>query len=539
MSENKRVYCLYRVSTIGQVEKDDIPMQRQFCHEFAERQAGWNIEREFYEKGVSGFKVSAKERDAIQEIQRDAVQGKFDILLVFMFDRLGRRDDETPFVVEWFVQNGIEVWSAVEGQQLFDNHVDKLLNYIRYWQASGESIKTSVQVKTRMEQMTEKGLYTGGTIPYGYRLEKRGRQNKKNQDVNDLVVDEDAAEIIRLIFDKYVNEGYGAQRLCRYLTERGIVKSNGKNFPNTSINRIIKNPIYVGILHNGEVRSQIIPELRIIDQDTFDRAQQLMKARATHHKGTPLNMRGQSLLVGNIFCGHCGHPLTLTTSGRKRINRNGEIIRETRCRYQCHYNVRHPGECDGQSGYGVKKLDGIMDKIICYQFSKIKATNGKEIIASQHEKQIELARARYKLICMQLSEKQKELEDYRGETIRVIRGESRLDIDLLNSLIAEGREEVERLSAAAESAKQDLDESITSQHTEQEEYEKLQNWADLYANCTFEAKKMIVSQFIKSVYVYRDYTLEIEFNVSFEDFKTLGAECEGRDNEEPAIYVTI
>ena len=41
MSENKRVYCLYRVSTIGQVEKDDIPMQRQFCHEFAERQAGW------------------------------------------------------------------------------------------------------------------------------------------------------------------------------------------------------------------------------------------------------------------------------------------------------------------------------------------------------------------------------------------------------------------------------------------------------------------------------------------------------------------
>ena len=107
---------------------------------------------------------------------------EFDVLLVFMFDRLGRRDDETPFVVEWFVQNGIEVWSVVEGQQRFDNHVDKLLNYIRYWQASGESIKTSVRVKTRMEQMTEKGLYTGGTIPYGYRLEKRGRQNKKNQD---------------------------------------------------------------------------------------------------------------------------------------------------------------------------------------------------------------------------------------------------------------------------------------------------------------------------------------------------------------------
>mgnify|MGYP003073800719 FL=1 len=100
----------------------------------------------------------AKDRDAIQEIQRDALQSKFDILLVFMFDRLGRREDETPFVVEWFVKNGIEVWSAKEGQQRFDTHVDKLLNYIRYWQASGESIKTSVRTKTRMEQLTKEGL---------------------------------------------------------------------------------------------------------------------------------------------------------------------------------------------------------------------------------------------------------------------------------------------------------------------------------------------------------------------------------------------
>lgn len=67
----KRVYCLYRVSTKGQVEKDDIPMQKQRCHEFA-AEKGWDIIAEFSEKGVSGFKVSAKDRDAVQEIQRDA-----------------------------------------------------------------------------------------------------------------------------------------------------------------------------------------------------------------------------------------------------------------------------------------------------------------------------------------------------------------------------------------------------------------------------------------------------------------------------------
>ena len=131
MEKNKRVYCLYRVSTKGQVEKDDIPMQKQYCREFAESQ-GWTIIKEFAEKGVSGFKVAAADRDAIQEIRQDAEERKFDILLVFMFDRLGRRDDETPFVVEWLIRNGIEVWSAMEGQQKMDDHIDKLLNYIRY-----------------------------------------------------------------------------------------------------------------------------------------------------------------------------------------------------------------------------------------------------------------------------------------------------------------------------------------------------------------------------------------------------------------------
>lgn len=399
MENVKRVYCLYRVSTVGQVEKDDIPMQKQFCREFVNCHPGWHIENEFYEKGISGYKVSAKDRDAVQEIQRDAVQGKFDVLLVYMFDRLGRRDDETPFVVEWFVRNGIEVWSAVEGQQRFDNHVDKLLNYIRYWQASGESIKTSVRVKTRMEQLTQGGLFTGGSIPYGYRLEKRGRINKRNREVCDLTVDDDAAKIVQLIFYKYVHEGYGAQRLCRYLTELGIRKADGRNFPNTTINRIIKNPIYVGQLH------------------------------------------------------------------------------------------------------------------------------------------VELARARCNMAEMQLSEKRRELEDYRNETIKVIRGESRLNVDLLNELIDKAQANVETLSQTAETARQELESRTADMETEQQEYDKLKTWADLYDNCNFAAKKMIVSQFIKSVRVYRDYTLEVEFNVSFEQFQQLQASCNGGANERTNVCI--
>ena len=130
----KRVICLYRVSTTQQVDiiKDDIPMQRLTCRNFSQSM-GWEIVVELVEKGVSGFKVSANDRDAIQDLKEMALKKEFDILLVFMFDRLGRIENETPFVLQWFVEHGIEVWSANEGQQKIETHVDKLMNYIRFW----------------------------------------------------------------------------------------------------------------------------------------------------------------------------------------------------------------------------------------------------------------------------------------------------------------------------------------------------------------------------------------------------------------------
>lgn len=520
MSEMKRVYCLYRVSTIGQVEKDDIPMQKQCCREFALRQ-GWSIEAEFYEKGVSGFKLSAKERDKVLEIQQAAIEGKFDILLVFMFDRLGRRDDETPFVVEWFVRNGIEVWSAMEGQQRFDNHVDKLLNYIRYWQASGESIKTSLRVKTRMEQLTQEGHFTGGGIPYGYRIEKRGRTNKRNVEVNDMVIDPEAAQIVKLIFNKYVNEGYGAQRLSRYLSENKICRADGSNFPNTSINRMIKNPIYTGVIHNGDAISEEVPELRIIDRDTYDRAQTIMQSRTQQHSDIPLNLKGSALLVGKVYCGHCGNRLTLTTSGKRKTCIDGSVQWVSRPRYQCHYKVRHPDSCDGQSGYGVPKLDAIVDQVIRSQLEKIKGKPGEDIVTAQHKKMLELTKTRMNLCSSRLSAKCRELEDYRSEILRVIRGESRFTADMLNELIEQGRAEERELSETLRQIKEEYSMMQSGADREEEELSRLRSWADVYDSCSFEAKKMFIAYFVKSIHVHRDYELDIQFNVSFEEFRNL------------------
>jgi len=170
----KKAYALYRVSTVGQLIKDDIPMQKEACQQYAKMQ-GWQIEKEFLEKGISGFKVSADDRDEVQKLLEAAKNKEFEILLIYKLDRLGRIESETPFILQAFINLGVEVWSTIEGQRHLDNHMDHLINYLYFWQASGESKNTSIRVKTRIGQLTEDGLYTGGTVSYGYKLVDNGK----------------------------------------------------------------------------------------------------------------------------------------------------------------------------------------------------------------------------------------------------------------------------------------------------------------------------------------------------------------------------
>jgi len=515
MSEKKRVYCLYRVSTKGQVEKDDIPMQKECCREFAEEQ-GWEIVQELSELGISGFKVSAKDRDAVQKIQKDAALKKFDILLVFMFDRLGRREDETPFVVEWFVKNGIEVWSAKEGQQRFDNHVDKLTNYIRYWQASGESIKTSIRTKTRLAQIVQEGRYRGGTPPYGYRLEKQGRINHKNHEVYEIMIDDNEATVVQLIFQKYVNEGFGAQRLSRYLLEQGMMNRKGINFANTTIIKMLKNPAYLGILRSGESQSEIFQNLQIIDEDTFHRAQEIMEQRTREHSEVPLNSKGDALLAGKVYCGHCGSKLVLTTSGKNYYRADGTYVKKVRLRYQCHYKVRHPQLCDGQSGYEVTKLDGIVEKAIHQLFDRIRTIPEDDMIQGQIRKQEAECKAQLTRTKSLYNRREKELNDYQSEVLKVIRGESSLSMAIINQLVEKTEEAMQEAKSEVDHWKEELGNKKQKASELHNLYGKVVTWSELFDTCNMAEKKMIVSQLIRQVRISKDYSMEIDFNINVE-----------------------
>lgn len=523
--DHNRVCCLYRVSTDKQVDYDsnheaDIPMQRKACHRFAEKM-GWNIVHEEQEDGVSGHKVRAENRDRIQIIKDLALKGKFDILLVFMFDRIGRIADETPFVVEWFVKNGIQVWSTQEGEQRFDNHIDKLLNYIRFWQADGESEKTSIRTRTSLGQMVEEGHYKGGNAAIGYELVKSGRFNKRKHELYDLKIKEDDARVVRLIFEKYVNEGYGVQKIANYLNDKGYANPTGNRWSHNTIRNILQNETYIGILRSGNTRSPHLPELQIVSNELFDKAQQIRRERAeakTNTPRVPINMKGNSLLSGNVFCGHCGSRLHLTTTSRYYTKADGTVIKKRRVRYACYMKVRKITDCEGQSGYSAAKLDGLVETVIKDVFKRMKGISKSEIISERYEKESKLRKSNLQKARSEREKEQEKLSNLKDEVIKSIQGDSVFSKEMLAGLLNEVEAKIKRLDEVCQKVERELEEKQLLIKELSDSYDEIMSWSDLYDDASIEAKKMIVNAMIRRVDVYYGYKLDIEFNFNIQQF---------------------
>ncbi len=535
----KRVCCLYRVSTPKQVEKDDIPMQKQRCHEFAE-QMGWDIVREFSEKGVSGFKISAKKRDAIQEIQREATLKTFDILLVFMFDRLGRKDDETPFIVEWFVNNGIEVWSAEEGQQRFDNHVDKLLNYIRYWQASGESIKTSIRTKTRLGQIVQEGRFRGGKAPYGYQLVKKGRIGKKNRELYDIEINPAEAVAIRRIFDLADRFGYGGRKTSTTLQSEGIINlRTGEPFHYSSIQNILVNVAYTGVLRSGESISDIFPDLQIIAPDQFKRVQKgrdqrskeyLEKYAAAHEpeiietedgkeafvsrppRSYPRKNTGKGLLSGNVYCGHCGGRIFASTARRTHHPKIGEPERIVV--YKCYNRTQHKDICDGPTTYRAEKVDAVVSGIIRSILQKAGTVSEYDIVCQQIGAAASDLRQQIRQSKLDLSKKRIELGKWEGLMLDSLDGKCVFTPEQVKRRMDSVQEAMTSLSANIESLEIRLEDNDRLTQELAEQHQLFLSWAEMFDTATQPERKLIASQIIKAVTLSREYGIQIEFNIS-------------------------
>ncbi len=515
-------YALYRVSTKGQVDrvKDDIPMQREACHEFADRM-GWTIGKEFLEKGVSGFKVSAKDRDAIQDLKDAALKGEFQILLVFMFDRIGRIDDETPFIVEWFAKHGIKVWSVQEGEQRFESHVDKLMNYIRFWQAAGESEKTSMRIKTRMQQLTAEGIYRGGPVPFGYMLENRGRLNKKGKPSFDLAVNPEEAEIVKIIFDKTVKDGYGSFRIAHMLNDMGIKTHNKSKFQSNTVLRILRNRLYCGYMVSGETVSPQLMDLQIVDEKIFEQAQFILDEREQANeekRRIALTTRSESLLSGIMFCAHCGGRMTSIVHTDRRKRADGSLYELRREKYLCYHNSRRLCECDGQCSYLAYKVDDAVCKAVTEMFKSIKDAPDETVLKKHFTKEMQSFKAKQTKIKHDLSKLEKQQEKLEAELPKTLTGESVYSPEMLSKAIKAVETQIAEQQENLDTLSIEMTEKRSSMEKIKPLYDSFKGWSEEFGDCTTEQKKMIISQIIDRIEVSRGYKVNLELNMTYQQF---------------------
>lgn len=519
----KRVYTLYRVSTKKQVDiqKDDIPMQRIACHDFVGLKPDWVIMKEFEEKGVSGYKVSAENRDAIQDLKEAALNREFDILLVFMFDRLGRMENETPFVLQWFVEHGIEMWSVQEGEQKIDTHVDKLMNYIRFWQASGESQKTSVRVKTRLHQMTSEGIYTGGVIPFGYELVHKGRLNKKGQPVRDLVPKPGEFEMRAKLYEMVLYEGYGSHQLAKFLTESGYKTVNSAPFTSNTVLRILKNPISRGIFEKGGVESERIPELQAVSDTVFFGVMKILEQRSRKNESKrtiAMTNKGRALLSGNIFCAHCGCRLATSRYKEHYVRNDGTVKESEYGRYVCYHRSRGLNDCDGASTYRSEKIDNVVMEIMHKIFANISGSPQEEKIQSAYKKKIASNCQMQKTLTGQLQKDRSQLATLQAEIAKALIGESLYQSDDLSVAIKTLRSKIEDAEKQLQVLKNEELEKKTINAGIIPVYQQFKTWAEEFDAASFEVKKMIANQLFSRVEVGKGYQVRLELNITYQQF---------------------
>ena len=242
---SKRVRTLLRVSSRQQLHDDDIPVQRAEAQQYIEKQPDWIFDKEYIEKAVSAYKNSVEEREILMEILQDAKKQEFDILLTYMSDRIGRKEEYSTYVATLNTL-GIEVWTIKDGQLKTEEHIDKLLNFIRFWQNEGESKKTSARVKDAQQEMVKAGKFVGGKAPFGYRLVPSGEISNHGRLLKRLEIVEADAAVVKKIYSYAIHQGLGYERIARALNEEGIPPISTDRWKGSTIASILKNPVYMG-----------------------------------------------------------------------------------------------------------------------------------------------------------------------------------------------------------------------------------------------------------------------------------------------------
>ncbi len=553
----KRVNCLLRVSSRQQLRGDDIPVQRSECRNYIDRHEDWHFQKEYVEKAVSGFKTALKDRDILQEILADAKSASFDVLLVYMSDRIGRKEDESPFFVTTLNKLGIEVWSVKEGQIKTQEHIDKLLNYIRFWQAEGESRKTGARVKDAQETLVRAGKFVGGYAPFGYRLEYSGAISNHGRALKKLVVNEEQIPIIQKIYDYAVRFQYGDLKIARALNEEQVPAPKDIWKAGT-IAQILQNPVYMGYLaYNRRKRNEkngrleripmeqwILsnipnPELVIVPETIWWQAQKLRAERRPNcqtgveterETGTEtaiqrITATGQLALLGLVYCGSCGGRLTNGSKYNYWTTRAGEKRKSYVGRYRCLNQTTGSLQCSGKPGYAAKELETVVTEVVIRCLCHFPAVDVTEKVQEARREKIQQQRKereRRQREKQRLQKEKQELERDREvlqkEIPAALRGESSFLPEQLALLLAQKEEQLRNIEQVVEPVVEEVTGTVEVQpaisikrkeeisgklsHENREVSSAIiTDWGTLFSDCTLPEQKVILSRLIERIEV--------------------------------------
>ncbi|WP_348273251.1 recombinase family protein [Methylocapsa sp. D3K7] len=285
-----------RVSSDQGLEQDfnSLDAQRKAAEAYIKSQAheGWKLRRDRYDDG--GFSGGSMERPALQKLLADIVEGRIDVVVVYKVDRLTRSLADFAKLVELFDAHKVSFVSVTQSFNTTSSMgrltLNVLLSFAQFEREVGERIRDKIAASKR------KGLWMGGVVPLGYRVEARK-----------LLVDEPEAVHVRRIFARYLELG-SLPALQRELREEGIRTrsrqlASGKIIGDVSLTNgplayILKNRHYLGEL-NHKGKSYPGDHAAIIPVDLFEAVQR--KLAANLNRRDTRRSRSEALLLGKIF----------------------------------------------------------------------------------------------------------------------------------------------------------------------------------------------------------------------------------------------
>lgn len=539
---SKRVRTLLRVSSRQQLHDDDIPIQRAEAEQFIAKHSDWVLDREYIEKGISAYHNGVEDRDVLKEIMRDAKRGEFEILLAYMSDRIGRQEEYSFYVAE-LNRMGIEVWTIKDGQLKTEEHIDKLLNYIRFWQNEGESKKTGMRVHDTMVELVKDGKFVGGKAPYGYKLVLSGEISNHGRALHKLVIVPEQAEVVRQIFGYAVNQGMGFQKIAKKLNENGVPAPILDQWKNGTVRSILTNPIYMGYIaynrrKNGHANSVSLdrkdwiyareqnPEITIVSQELWERAQEIREARKNRINASkqatqdlymqqynvPFSTRGKLALTGLVYCGYCGKRLKNTGyANHWTSKKTGEQKVSYVGRYGC------PNQCKPRHTYSQSYLEEIVFSTVetyLENLKKIDITKEIEEMQAQQGKDI---KREIKDLENEIKRLVADIETLEEKLPEAIRGEFAFSVDKLSAIIKEKEAAKQKIESKRKGLQKKLDEVAVQSSELQAFVETMPKWNEIFHEADVQTKQMILSTLIDQIIV-KDDDITIKFKIRLDNF---------------------